>query len=43
MHDLSVSASDIWVWNGKTYVETQGGPSLKGLKQSIERHQENNK
>lgn len=43
MHDLSVSASDVWVWNGKTYVETQGGPSLKGLKQSIERHQENNK
>lgn len=43
MHDLSVSASDVWRWNGKTYVETQKGPALKGLKQSIEKHQEKNK
>lgn len=43
MHDLSVSASDVWRWNGKTYVETQKGPALKGLKQSIEKHQETNK
>lgn len=41
MHDLSVSASDIWRWNGRTYVETQRGPKLKGLKQSIENHQKN--
>lgn len=43
MHDLSVSASDVWKWNGKTYVETQRGPKLKGLKQSIEKHQKTNK
>ncbi|CAI3935439.1 hypothetical protein [Commensalibacter communis] len=40
MHDLSVSAADVWRWNGKTYVETQRGPALKGLKQSIEKHQQ---
>ncbi|EUK18002.1 MULTISPECIES: hypothetical protein [Commensalibacter] len=42
MHDLSVSASDVWRWNGKTYIETQKGPNLKGLKQSIEKHQKSN-
>lgn len=42
MHDLSVSASDIWRWNGKTYIEIQKGPHLNGFKQSIKKHQQIN-
>ncbi|MDI2091339.1 hypothetical protein [Commensalibacter oyaizuii] len=39
MHDLLIGTSDSWIWNGKTYVESQKGPKLTGLKRSIENHQ----
>lgn len=39
MHDLLVEGSDLWIWNKKTYVETQQGPNLNGFKNSIQSYQ----
>lgn len=41
MHDLIVEGSDVWIWNKTTYVETQQGPNLNGLKKSIHKYQKN--
>lgn len=39
MHDLLVESSDLWIWNKTTYVETQRGPNINGLKNSIKAYQ----
>lgn len=40
MHDLVVEGSDVWIWNNNTYHETQQGPQLNGLKNSIQNYQD---